>query len=1164
VAWISAKERRFCHIPSCLGALVLFALALLMFSIPVRAEEPSPPQMCVNLGDLTKRTNWTGLQQAGTDATLAVPGEATFRYPDAVAGSGGVGNWSTWYGVRFDVRLDDNRPVDLDVILQTPDAAKSGVAAHAILTGAGWHTVTLPWASFDFPQTFSGFLDDIKEVSIAARSEDQKPAAITFRKAQVIRAETVWLHTDQRGRSVKAGDTAQYTVTVGNCTDGPQAVSLLFQRDGFEAMSAAVEPKTLQLAAGATADVVVRVQVPARVPPGGNETQTLRAVANGVSPASATLSFVTASKLEHPFILHTSTEWDQIRNTAKNVGWAKEAAQSYLTRADHWDVSSPANNGHWLYPSCYPVEDGAMANAVAYQLTSDNHYAAKVRTFLLQLSDPQGGYPKTHKACNQASVQEGEFFQRVAWVYDLTIPSGVYNEADRHQIDATLRLFIGPEASFGGQISNWNVSSQSGALYCSLVLQDLASANHILYGKGALIDQLRQGTLDDGWWYECSISYNVWCATEFSQVAIAMRPWGLDLAHRSFPAAYRPSDVKPPSEELYGMSQARWGPIYHNSITIKRMWDALPPMLDYRGVIFGLNDSAEKPVGGAAMDIAYYLYRDPAYAAVIRHGGDRDLLYAVPDLPKDGPDLSHACAYADNVGVVVLRSQKQNRPQREQIQAVLHYGDHGWFHGHFDQTDLLHLSRYGRSFFNPEMIWYSYPNFMYKFYVQTSVSKNMVVVDQKMQEPTESQRLLFHTGPMMQAMAVQTNARWSNPPYGGMVYNDQPYKTFVDKAFAEGRSVPIPDHAPAYGAVTGYTEPVLQRRLMIVTDDYIVLADYLKAKNEHTFDSLLQMKSFQGLEAAGKKLVRHTGQWNSDPLSSAQFVTDCDWYDVTAPARSSYEFCWGAGGDYPGTNDPGVLKLDVHTLWPIKQQVMLGTPPESDSPHQQVNYAVRGDGKTLAEGKFGAWILGHADMDVPVDGVKQLELQTHSGGAAALFWANARVVTASGKEISLSQLPCRYENTLKPKGPGQDYAGGPIKIIGVTYPLSTPAQPQDRKRPAVVQVDLTGVDAVRFKCILGGDFPTGDETHRRKTVAERVIGKEARFLTVIEPYETDRVIKRAEALNADKLRVEFLDGRVQEIEIHNLQGSGHDIGVQLTEIQSGQPAREEQTRANEK
>src|SRR5439155_20323211 len=129
----------------------------------------------------------------------------------------------------------------------------------------------------------------------------------------------------------------------------------------------------------------------------------------------------------------------------------------------------------------------------------------------------------------------------------------------------------------------------------------------------------------------------------------------------------------------------------------------------------------------------------------------RSLLYGVPDLPEKTPDVSSLSAYADNAGVAMLRSQTPNRPQSGQIQAALHYGTHGWAHGHFDRTDLLSLMRYGRSFYNPEMIWYGYEPFMYKFYVQSSISKNMVVVDQLMQEPVESDRLLFHTGQMMQA-----------------------------------------------------------------------------------------------------------------------------------------------------------------------------------------------------------------------------------------------------------------------------------------------------------------------------------------------------------------------------------------------------------------------------
>lgn len=82
-------------------------------------------------------------------------------------------------------------------------------------------------------------------------------------------------------------------------------------------------------------------------------------------------------------------------------------------------------------------------------------------------------------------------------------------------------------------------------------------------------------------------------------------------------------------------------------------------------------------------------------------GGPRDLLYAVPDLPAQTPEQFRDSAHADNVGLAMLRSRTANRPQREQIQAVLHFGTHGWAHGHYDRTGLLSLMRYGHSFTTP-------------------------------------------------------------------------------------------------------------------------------------------------------------------------------------------------------------------------------------------------------------------------------------------------------------------------------------------------------------------------------------------------------------------------------------------------------------------------------
>ena len=131
-----------------------------------------------------------------------------------------------------------------------------------------------------------------------------------------------------------------------------------------------------------------------------------------------------------------------------------------------------------------------------------------------------------------------------------------------------------------------------------------------------------------------------------------------------------------------------------------------------------------------------------------------------------------------------------------------------------------------------------------------------------------------------------------------------------------------------------------------------------------------------------------------------------------------------------------------------------------------------------------------------MDGVKQLRLETKTELAKlpTLFWANARIVNKDGKEILLNELPVKFENIQQPKEQGKDYFGGPIKIVGEEYKSATPAEPKTNGVAGIVHVDLSGVNAVRFKATIGGDYPLGDESQRRKVTAIRANGTEARFL----------------------------------------------------------------------
>lgn len=1162
-------------------SLVLFVLIQFSFCSVVAQQK-------VSIGDPTFK-DWKGITKLKSGiATIFSNQGISYVYPDGKSYNKGfrviredVSDWSQYSGLKFEVFLKDGNAVALNITLKVPEKdTKNLIPATHIqtnVTGKGWHTVYLDWNTLEINEAQRlGVLRHVKELGISAKFSDSK-GEIKVKNIELMKAERAALACEIKGKAVKSGETAIYDVEVANTTNESQAVQLSFKKYGWESMLPSVSPSTIELKPGESRICKVKVMVPATLPEGTREKQILSVIANGKTDASLTL--ITASALAAPNILHTAARWKEVKDKVAKYVWAKKSQQEYEELARKWIVPEVAtkltddspNLGIQLFQT--QEEFNFMAAGISYQLTGNKEYAEKVALFLRRLSNPEKGYPSTFRACHQSSVQEGHFFQHIVMAYDMIRPSGVLTETDTQNIEKTFRLFIETvdKGQGNGAINNWLLSSITGSLYCALALQDWDLAEKIFNGPQGVVDHLKQGVMSDGWWYECTISYNVWCASEFSQIALALEPWGLDFINTRYPIgtskhySLMPEFTTP---GLYGMNFEKWGTVTKNSIGIKDMWDALPSFADYRGVMFGVNDAQETLISGQPYELAYYLYKDPEYAAIVRRGDKRDLLYGVPELSQTPSVLETKSAFADNMGIVMLRSQAENRPVREQLQAALHYGTFGGYHGHFDRTNLLNLSRYGRSFYNPEMIWYGYPSYMYKFYVQTSMSKNMVVVDQKMQEPVESFKTLFHTGKMMQATVTETNARWSNPPYGGMIYNWAEGISFAEKSLKEGRSIETPKNAPPYGSVTGFTEPVLQRRLMVMMDDYVVLADYMKAEKEHTFDWLFQMKGFSNLTASQKTFLRHDDQMNTDPLGSAQFITDCNWWQTKGATKAEFGMCWGKDCDNSGTRAPnseeGELKINVTSAWPLENEIMVASAPEAFEVQKQLSYKISADGKLLTEGKTGAWILGQANIDVTLKGIKELKLETSSQGSKTpnLFWADARVILTNGKEISLSELPIKTTNIKLTPEKGNDYFGGPVKIGGHEYKDNLPTMSENLKENAIITIDLSGLDVIGFKATLGSDFPLGDEKPRRKTYAVRSKGKTARYLTVIEPFEKQSVIKEVEATDADHLKITLTDGRVQEIAIQNFESEKDSIQVSVKESKNGKIIRQEQTKTN--
>ncbi len=395
--------------------------------------------------------------------------------------------------------------------------------------------------------------------------------------------------------------------------------------------------------AGGTANVKVSVQVPATgMPPGGHEMQTLLVVAGG-GPLQK-LEFITACDVSHPSILHTPQGWEEVREKVKKYAWAKQAQEKYVKAAEEWvvpQVATPEERAH--DPEGHPyVFKGASElpyqTAMAWQLTRNQAYAEKVALYLRRLAGEQTGYPSTFAATSAGEPQEGGNFQNIAIAYDAILDAGVLSEADRRSIEHTFRLYMQTveTALTVGNVGNWAVADDTAALFCALAMGDLSAAERYMQGPGGFTDFVTKGVMDDGWWWECSTSYNFWVASELTHCALAVRPWGMDVLNREFSADFSPETIIEPwgLNPPFGMSFEKWGPNHRVSRSVKQLWDAVPAVADYRGIAFGMNDGHEEQVAGPRLELGYYAFRDPAYVPLIKQSGERDLIYGVPDLPE--------------------------------------------------------------------------------------------------------------------------------------------------------------------------------------------------------------------------------------------------------------------------------------------------------------------------------------------------------------------------------------------------------------------------------------------------------------------------------------------------------------------------------------------------
>lgn len=711
--------------------------------------------------------------------------------------------------------------------------------------------------------------------------------------------DTTFLKSSVTSKSAKENDTIQYEFEIINSTNIQQSFSLKIKNPRDLACTMILPDTLVSVMSNQIFKGIVSVIVSNRIPIGGQESSFLT-VENKNSEETEVLEFISVRYKPHPFLLATNDLLEETKQKIENYAWAKENFENLVKEAGAYNIPKrevvlkKRNTREWKSFNYSPnVSEAVFQMALAWQLTGDVSLRNQAVQFVKDVCDKEKGYLSIGAATTGVQVHEGVFFMYLAATCDLLYEASVFSESDRNNIEATFRYYLkqNGEHMSGVGIMNHQASANAGAIFVALFLQDMAEIKHLTYADGGMVDQISKGTMADGWWFEGTVNYSYLVTYKYTKVAQAYENYGWNLYDKRFPTKHKSIDFDNAKDGYTGMKFDIWGPTGKNTRGLEEMFSGFVPMMDQNAFVVSSNDSGTT-APHQFYELAYRHFRKDELAWVLNHS-KRDsweaLIYGVAEIPEiDDPRTKSDVV--SNVGLTALRSQKEGGTSENQIQAYTKFGTHGGWHGHFDRASLIALDRNGHKYFGTEMAWFGYGHAGYKESVQTSATHNMVIVDELQQEAVPSEQLLFHAGKMMQVSVLETNARWRKIP----TFNPELFPPWNDKEYDPG------------------FEPIQQKRLTIVTDDYVVVADYMKSSQSHNYDCLLHpigLKSIDGAKKNGKVLDALSTKFDSP----YKYFKNAQWYKMNKEAKLHFE--------------DGDANLDVHTIWPKKANVVIANYP---------------------------------------------------------------------------------------------------------------------------------------------------------------------------------------------------------------------------------------------
>lgn len=309
----------------------------------------------------------------------------------------------------------------------------------------------------------------------------------------------------------------------------------------------------------------------------------------------------------------------------------------------------------------------AFEMALTYQLTGDLRYAERAEQILLLYAHRYPSYPlhdrfgTTRKDAGRAfsqTLEEAQWLTDLVRARDLLRGSGLIDQYEDH----TLRTQLWEpaiEVIQRNDIGIYNIQCwHNTALFLAgIEAGDYATAHAAAFGPTGLCEQLNQGIRADGLWNEGSIGYHFFAMRGMLPMIHAVDRSGVQLDYSAIRSMFTSAwDLIQPNFTLPLLND---GALESFEITLRDEYE--------QGFALFPNDAR----------------MDDAMAAFGRGKSLTAVLWGSQDIPNEGwQDLGST--HFDATGLGVLRTG----PVERRTMALVDYGPHGGYHGHFDKLGL--------------------------------------------------------------------------------------------------------------------------------------------------------------------------------------------------------------------------------------------------------------------------------------------------------------------------------------------------------------------------------------------------------------------------------------------------------------------------------------------